>query len=774
MQQPSFTRQAQHQSRVRLGLGLRQLLPEWKALLSPRYLREDVLAGLTVACIAIPLSLAIALASGVPPEVGLVTAIVAGLVCALFGGTPLAVSGPAAAMAVLIASSVQQHGLGGLLVIGAVVGVLQVLTGVLGLGRLIRFVPVPVVAGFTAGIGAIILIGQLPRAFGLPPPDQNHVLDVLTHMGELLHQAQPVALGLTGLTLAIALGLPRLLPKLPAPLIAIIVPTLLSVLLGLKVESLGELPRSLPAPKLPQLPEGGLLPLLGTALSVYLLASLETLLSCGAVDKLSKGPRHDPDQELVGQGLGNAAVALFGGIPVTAVIARSALNVQAGARTRRSSLIHSLVLLAVVFLLAPVMRHIPIAALAGVLLAVALRMMHPHELRALWKVSRVEAGIYAVTFVVIVLVDLIVGVQAGLFAALAIAAVRLGRSKGGLLQLETPGPYRFVLSGPVTFLSSSRLDTLRAQARDLDPARGVVIDLAEVTALDTSGADMLSGLVDHLLDTGAKVALQGLRPEFQKVLLGHAQAERLQELFALTETDVASILQGTPYLSSRERLVHGVERFRRDRLTRYGPIFDRLATGQNPHTLLITCADSRISPNLITSTDPGELFIVRNVGNLVPTADSPLAASVASAIEYAVGVLNVTDVIVCSHSGCGAMRALIGQDVPRGLPSVHRWLKEAWPMLERLPAESTAEEAAMLSARVQLENALTYPLLREKVEAGEVRLHAWFYDVGRSELLEWDADSGRYLPLGVAAEKEEQQHGKEHLPPSEDEQVPTH
>jgi carbonic anhydrase len=212
--------------------------------------------------------------------------------------------------------------------------------------------------------------------------------------------------------------------------------------------------------------------------------------------------------------------------------------------------------------------------------------------------------------------------------------------------------------------------------------------------------------------------------------------------------------------------VHGVERFRRDRLTRYGPIFDRLATGQSPHTLLITCSDSRINPNLITTTDPGELFIVRNVGNLVPPADSPMAASVASAIEYAVGVLHVTDVVICGHSGCGAMRALIGQDVPQGLPSVHRWLKEAQPILERLPADSSAEEAAMLSARVQLENALTYPVLREKVEAGEVRLHAWFYDVGRSELLEWDVDSSRYLPLGVVARKEQSS--------LEDDQAPTH
>ncbi|WP_224365919.1 bifunctional SulP family inorganic anion transporter/carbonic anhydrase [Hyalangium versicolor] len=743
-----------HLSSLRLDLGLRQLLPEWRALLSPRHLKEDTLAGLTVACIAIPLSLAIALASGVAPEVGLVTAIVAGIVCAIFGGTPLAVSGPAAAMAVLIAAAVQEHGLGGLLVIGLTVGVLQVLTGVLGFGRLIRFVPVPVVAGFTAGIGAIILIGQLPRAFGLPPPEQSHVVDVMAHMVQLMHQAQPAALALTGVTLAIALGLPKVLPRLPAPLIAVIVPTVAVVALGLDVQTIGELPRSLPAPHLPTLPESGWGPLLGTAFIVYALASLETLLSSGAVDKLSKGPRHDPDQELVGQGLGNVAVSFFGGIPVTGVIARSALNVQAGARTRRSAIIHSLVLLAAVFLFAPVMGRIPIAALAGVLLSVALRMLHPRELMGLWRVSRTEAAVYLVTFLAIVLVDLIVGVQAGLIVAFAIVAVRLGQTRAGLLPVGMPGPYRFLLSGPLTFLSIAKLERLREQTRTLDPSRGVVIDLSEVTALDASGTELLVELVGSLLDGGARVAIQGARPEVQQVLLHHEHGKRLEPLFAVMETDVASLLQGSAHLSARERLVHGVERFRQNR-RRFGTLFGRLAQGQKPHTLLITCSDSRINPSLITSTNPGELFIVRNVGNLVPHGDSPMAASVSSAIEYGVEVLGVTDIIVCGHSGCGAMRALMGKDDPEGLPGVQRWLEEARSTLVELRPDASVEDAAKCNALVQLRHALTYPVLRRKYEEGGVRLHAWFYDVGHAELLEWDAATQSWQLLGSHEPREE-------------------
>lgn len=733
---------------LRLDLGLRQLLPQWKALLSPCFLKEDLVAGLTVACIAIPLSLAIALASGVPPEVGLVTAIIAGIVCALFGGTPLAVSGPAAAMAVLIASAVQRYGLGGLLVIGLVVGVLQVLTGVLGLGRLIRFVPVPVVAGFTAGIGAIIFIGQLPRALGLPPPEQSHVVDVLVHLGQLMHRANLAALALTLLTVAITFGLPKVWPRLPAPLIAVVIPTVLAVALKLDVQLIGELPRSLPSPQVPALPDSGWGPLLGTAFIVYALASLETLLSSGAVDKLSRGPRHDPDQELVGQGLGNMAVTLFGGIPVTGVIARSALNVQAGARTRRSAIIHALVLLATVFVFAPILGRIPIAALAGVLLAVAMRMLHPRELMNLWRSSRPEAAVYVVTFGAIVLVDLIAGVQAGIVVALAIAAVRLGKTHAGLLPLETPGPYRFLISGPLTFLSSAQLDRLREQTQGLNPERGVVLDLSDVPAVDASGAEQLLEVVGALRDGGCRIALQGVQPEVRETLLNQPHGEWLEPLFALTESDTVALLKGSPHQSSMERLVHGVERFRQRRRQRYGPLFDRLASGQHPHTLLITCADSRISPSLITSSDPGELFIVRNVGNLVPDADSPLAPSVSSAIEYAVEVLGIQNVVVCGHSGCGAMNALLAGPEQAAPPGVMQWLEQARPLVALLPEGATAEDAARINSLAQLRNALSHPSLRRKYEAGEVRLHAWFYDVRQSELFAWDEATNTWNELG--------------------------
>ncbi len=756
---------------MRPALGLGELLPHWKALFSARHLKGDLQAGWRVAAVAIPLSLAIGLASGVSPEVGLLSAMIAGVVCALFGGTSLLISGPAAAMAVLIASAVSQYGLGGLVVIGLGVGLLQVVSGMLGFGRIIRSVPMPVVSGFIAGIGAVLFIWQLPRALGVTPPDESHVFDVFTHLGQLIGEARPVTVFLTLVTLGLTLGLPRVLPRLPAPFIAVAFTTVTVWALSLQVQTLGVLPHAVPQWTLPTLPTSGWGSLLSTVLVMFALSSLASIMSGSAVANLGVGQKHDPDQDLVGLGLGNMAVSLLGGIPVTGALARSALNVRAGAHTRRASIIQAVVVLAVVVLLTPVLAHIPIPALTGVLLALAIRMLHPQDLITLWKASHLEAGVFLVTFLAVVLVDFAAGVQTGIIVALAIAVVRLGRSQTGLLQMETHGPYRFLLSGPLTFLSSATLESLRAEAAGLDPARSVVFDLSDVPSMVASSAGLLVELMESLVETNRRVVIQGARAEVRNALLRHPRGAQLEPLFAISESDVVEKLKGSNPASTHDRLVHGVERFRQRRRSRYEPLFDQLAHGQKPHTLLITCCDSRISPNLITSTDPGELFIVRNIGNLVPHASSPLAPAVSSAIEYSLLVLGVSDVIVCGHSACGAMKALLAAKAPEGVPGVVDWLAEGKASLEGLPPDTSPEDLAKHNALVQLRHALSNDALRRKHEAGEVKLHAWFYDVGESEVLEYNETTRTWNPLGTKAPgrsaSDANGHGPDHGAPSE-------
>lgn len=754
----------------RYDLGLRNLSREWRSFFTREHLKADVVAGLTVACVAIPLSLAIALASGVAPATGLVTAIVAGIVCALFGGTRLAVSGPAAAMAVLIGTLVQQHGLGALLIVGVGCGLLQLLTGVFGLGRFVRLVPLPVIEGFTAGIGAIILIGQLPRALGLPPPAQSHVFDVVTHIADLLHRTNLASVLVTLGALGVIYGLPRITKRIPAHLAAVVLSTALVAGLGVSIGTIGDIPRSLPLPKIPEFPANlSLSALLGSTLVVYALASLETLLSSTAVDKLA-GTRSDPDQELIGQGIGNTVVALFGGIPVTGVIARSSTNVLTGAKTRRSAIIHSITLIAAVLVFAPVIGRIPVATLAAVLFSVAFRMLDPRAFLRIWRHSRSDGAVFAVTFAVIVFVDLLEGVQWGVVAALVIAAIRLGRTKMTVRTARVAEHNAFVVNGPLTFLSSLEVEKLRVELDKLEEKRGVLIDVSDVSVMDASGAEMLASLVEHGLASGHRVVVIGLTDE-QRAHFLSAGGPGLEEHIVASEREVSEKLGSDT--SADVRLRAGVERYRKSFRPRYSQLFEQLAGGQAPHTLFIGCCDSRVQPNLLTSTEPGELFIVRDIGAVVPVHDGK-GSSVGAAVEYAVAVLGVKKIVVCGHSGCGAIKAMLTNGAPKELTSLRGWLdsSNARAVIDSLPKSLGADEVTRLVVLAQLDNLRSYPVVRDAEERGELTLDPWFFDVGRGELEEWNAAMQRYVPVAPHVHVDAADHARHandvdpHGPPS--------
>jgi len=739
---------------IRADLGFRALLTEWRAMFRREHLRADVLAALALVCVAVPLSLAIALASSVSPSVGLVTAIVGGILCALFGGTPLAVSGPAAAMAVVMGSIVEQHGARGLAVVVIVSGVLQLLTGVLGLGRIVRLVPLSVVEGFTAGIGAIILIGQLPRVLGLPPPDEAHVIEVLRHVRELIHRARPASVVISLSSLGITLLCTRFIPKLPGALLAIVIPTVVVAALGTRVDSIGALPASLPRPTVPWVSGSMFYALLSSAILVYALGSLETLLSSTAVDKLSRG-RHDPDQELIGQGIGNMVAALFGGLAVTGVIARSALNVQAGGKTRRAALLHGVFLVFVVYFAGRLIARIPIAALAGLLFSVALRMLDPRKLRTLYRVSRGDAAVYGATFGLIVALDLVKGIGWGLAAAMVVAALRLGATSEIRL-MDSSGALRVSVSGAVTFLASLRFDRLRAKLERLPSSTEVTIDLSGVTVMDASGAETIADIVAALKARDFDVAVVGLRADFAAMVKSSDHSNVVNASLAATEAEAARILDRHEHLDGKQRLQVGVDHYRRVHLPKYAELFRSLAKQQTPHTLFITCSDSRIQPNLLTSADPGELFIIRNIGNVVPSFDPLHASSTGAGVEFAVAALGVSEVVVCAHSSCGAMKALRGKaQMPSDTPTLSAWVQttEARELCEAIPKSVGVDDVARLSALRQLDHLNTYSVIAERVSKGTLGLHAWFFHIGSGEVEEWHPESESWVTVAAEVER---------------------
>jgi SulP family sulfate permease len=527
----------------RAGRSVRDLLPSRSDVdLRPRTLRADLLAGITVGVVALPLALAFGVSAGVGPGPGLVTAVVAGIVAAVFGGSRVQVSGPTGAMAVVLAPIVAQHGPAAVPLGAILAGVVVLLAGVTRLGRVVTFIPWPVVEGFTAGIAAIIFLQQVPAALGVTGAVGGNPLRVAFDSAVAAFADSPTALwtlGTVALVAVVMLVLPRVAPALPASLVAVVLATVVAQLVGAPVARIGALPDSLPLPSVPHLDAGMLRSLIGPAVAVAALAAIESLLSArvaaampspepagrrGATGSVPDDATHryDPDRELVGQGLASIASGAFGGMPATGAIARTAVNVRAGARTRLAAVVHSVVILGVIYLATGPVSAIPLAALSGVLMVTAVRMVSVSTLRAVLTSTRADAVVLVVTAVVTVAVDLIEAVQIGLLVA-AFFALRSVAKAAAVHREPLPGPARpgdehialYRLDGAMFFGAADRI---HAQIRDDQDALVVVLRLSHLRLVDATGAHALGELVADLERSGVTVLVKGIQPAHLPVL----------------------------------------------------------------------------------------------------------------------------------------------------------------------------------------------------------------------------------------------------------------
>lgn len=408
-------------------------LPKLVTLLRAGYglndLRADAVAGLTVAIVALPLSMAIAIASGVGPERGLYTAIVGGFLVSMLGGSRFQIGGPAGAFIVLVASTVHLHGIDGLILATFLSGLMLAAAGLLRLGGLIRLIPPAVTVGFTAGIAVIILVSQMRDLLGLtlaggePAAFGPKVAALVQALPSLTPPAAAVAFAVIGIILVVR----RWRPAWPALLIAVGLASVAATILALPVETIGSkfggLPNGLPLPHLPDLSPAKVLAVLPAAAAFTLLGAIESLLSAVVADGMS-GRRHRSNMELLAQGIANSGAALFGGMPVTGTIARTATNVRAGARTPVAGMLHALYLLAFMLIAAPLAAYVPLAALAGLLAVVAWNMVERAEIAHLLRENRAGAAVMAVTLALTLAHDLIAGIAAGCALAIGLAWIR--------------------------------------------------------------------------------------------------------------------------------------------------------------------------------------------------------------------------------------------------------------------------------------------------------------------------------------------------------------
>lgn len=530
---------------------LRQLAPR-RADWTQADLRHDLTAGVMVALVALPLALGFGVSSGVGAGAGIVTAVVAGAVAAVLGGSHVQVSGPTGAMTVVLIPIVAAHGADGVLVVGLLAGLMLLALAITGAGRAIRYVPVPVIEGFTAGIAVIIALQQLPAALGVDVHAERILVlaaDAVRAWAEAPTWGAPAtALGVAALIVVLA----RVRAGFPVALVLVVVATVANALLADRggdrpLATIGEIPSGLPAPHLPAVPWGDLDTLVLAAVAVAALGALESLLSATVADAMSVGQRHDPDRELLGQGLANLASPLFGGIPATAAIARTAVNVRSGARSRLAALTHALLLLTVVLVAARWVGQIPLAALAGVLIATAVQMVRVSSLAPLLRATRGDAATLVLTAVATVALDLVQAVLVGLAAA-GFFALRHTAATARLEEVpldesdhhdeerrlldEQIVAYR--LDGPLFFAAAH--DFLLELA-EVSRVRVVVLRMSRLTTVDATGAHVLADTIGRLEQRGVTVLLSGTRPEHVAVLeqLGvHRQLAHERHLFATT------------------------------------------------------------------------------------------------------------------------------------------------------------------------------------------------------------------------------------------------
>jgi len=500
------------------------LLPSWEDYRSVRRTwRGDVVAGITVGIVALPLALAFGVSSGAGAESGLVTAIVAGVIAAVFGGSNIQVSGPTGAMVVVLGPVVAAHGAGTVALVSLMAGVIVVLGGILKLGRVVSYIPWPVIEGFTLGIAVIIFLQQVPAAVGTEPRPRTAALVAAVQAFEDIDWAS-VALPVVAVLAVVLVMLvaPRIHPQLPGSLIAIVLVAAVANLADLPLARIGTLPGSLPAPALPSADMTTIVSLVGAAFTVAALAAIESLLSARVAASISDTGPYDGDRELVGQGLASIASGIFGGMPATGAIARTAVNIRSGGRTRLASVMHAVVLIGVVYLAAGAVSQIPLAALSGVLMVTAFRMVSLRTVRSLVGSTRSDTATFIVTALITVSFDLIVAVCIGIAVA-AFFALRALSKSGGVHREEPSAPAQpgderialFRLDGALFFGAADRM---LERVKHISNVSVVIIRMSQLQLLDATGARVVTEMIHELERRGITVLVKGIQPRHLKLL----------------------------------------------------------------------------------------------------------------------------------------------------------------------------------------------------------------------------------------------------------------
>jgi len=497
---------------------------------------SDAIAGVTVGLVALPLAMAFAISSGVSPQAGLYCAIVAGFLISFLGGSTTQIGGPTGAFVVVVYGIVARYGLDGLFMCTLMAGILLVILGATGLGTLVNFIPRPVVLGFTNGIAVLIASTQIKDFFGIRVDNvPGEFFARMRVLGRNFHSLSPAATGLAVVALVMIIVFSRYVKRVPGYIVALFAGTILVALLKLPVETIGTrfggIPSGLPTLRIPHFRVDLLRPLISPAITVAMLGAIESLMTAVVSDRMSGG-KHNPNVELVGQGVANIFSPLFGGLPATGAIARTATNIRAGAKTPVAGMVHALTLLAIVVWAAPLARFIPLSVLAAILFVVSYNMGEWREIPELLRLSRLEVATWLITFALTVFADLTVAVEVGMILA-AFVFIRkvtatttvsrvtdeyLREGHAHILQHKEIPSYVtiFRIHGPFLFGATDKINQITSRLSELPPI--IILRLRNMTAIDATGLQALEDLADAVHASGRELILCGAREQPSRLM----------------------------------------------------------------------------------------------------------------------------------------------------------------------------------------------------------------------------------------------------------------
>ena len=498
----------------------------------------DLTSGITVGLVALPLAMAFGISSGVTPQAGIYTAVIAGFIISALGGSKMQIGGPTGAFVVVIAAIIARHGLSGLLMVTMMAGAILVFLGLTGLGNAVKYIPRPVVIGFTNGIAVLIASTQIKDFLGLRStgPVPGEFIERMQYIAANLDSADIGSIIIALLSLGVILLMPRITRRVPGSIVALLGATLCVGIMGIPVETIGSrfggIPTGLPQFQVPEFRTDLIVPLLPSALTVALLAAIESLLSAVVADSMSND-RHNSNVELVAQGVANLTVPLFGGIPVTGAIARTATNIRSGARSPVSGMIHALTLLAIILFAAPLARFIPLATLAAVLFVVAYNMGEWREIPLILRLNRKEISVWLITFILTVAADLTIAVEVGMILAALLYIHQVSRTtvvapltseaiekaKAHIVQDHNIPPYIsiFHVQGPLLFGAAEKLSRLALSIDGLQPV--VILRMRYMTAIDATGLYAIEQFHEKVHQSGRTLLLCGLRGQPKKFVI---------------------------------------------------------------------------------------------------------------------------------------------------------------------------------------------------------------------------------------------------------------